>query len=464
AYARNIALGLGAVAQAGAAPVEGFSNPLWVLLLVPMEWSGLGSTAGAKAMQFGLSIATIWGLGRVVLRAGGSLVQAWTASVALATSGAYVIWSAAGLEVALFAFVLMLTFALGQGGRAVWTGLAIGVCAWCRPEGMVPGLVAGCAGLWLARSSRRDIAVACGVALLPCAALLGLRWTVFGEVLPNPYYAKVGHTGLGHLWRGVVYTLGAAMIVGLPFWIGAAGLTHRSTWRRPALAAGSVVTAGVLMSVLSGGDWMLHGRFVAPYVPFIMVACAPAAVSAMLAGSRLAVGATLAAVACGVVTLIHASKNPTVPMDYGARMARLYHAVSDEGCDGPTSVAAPDVGALLYLEPALQVVDLGNLVEWEAARHPVGTWWPAQLQKRSPSMVQLHGPWAARTGLIDEVMTRLDYRILCRRTPTNAESGTVWLHRRCAAPGRGPADDLVRRWCAHGVHAPWPGERGALFR
>src|SRR5580765_6758811 len=35
-YARNLGLGAGLVAQAGDPPVEGYSNPLWVLLLCPL--------------------------------------------------------------------------------------------------------------------------------------------------------------------------------------------------------------------------------------------------------------------------------------------------------------------------------------------------------------------------------------------------------------------------------------------
>src|SRR3990170_4955426 len=36
AYASNLANGYGLVAQPGLVPVEGYSNPLWVLVLVPL--------------------------------------------------------------------------------------------------------------------------------------------------------------------------------------------------------------------------------------------------------------------------------------------------------------------------------------------------------------------------------------------------------------------------------------------
>src|SRR5690348_6795119 len=38
AYARNLAAGAGLVAQAGHAPVEGFSNPLWTLLIALLTY------------------------------------------------------------------------------------------------------------------------------------------------------------------------------------------------------------------------------------------------------------------------------------------------------------------------------------------------------------------------------------------------------------------------------------------
>ena len=43
AYARNLANGAGFVSQPGRVPVEGFSNPLWTLLLC--SWKAAAATA-----------------------------------------------------------------------------------------------------------------------------------------------------------------------------------------------------------------------------------------------------------------------------------------------------------------------------------------------------------------------------------------------------------------------------------
>src|SRR5690349_9504157 len=48
AYAKHLAEGLGPVAAPGAPWVEGFSNPLWVALLVPCHWLGWALPEAAK--------------------------------------------------------------------------------------------------------------------------------------------------------------------------------------------------------------------------------------------------------------------------------------------------------------------------------------------------------------------------------------------------------------------------------
>ena len=74
AYARNLAVGHGLVSQPGAQPLEGFSNPLWTLLLagtfrltgvrewIPLAWSTL------------FSVLTIWSLHRILKSIGLSMV------------------------------------------------------------------------------------------------------------------------------------------------------------------------------------------------------------------------------------------------------------------------------------------------------------------------------------------------------------------------------------------------------
>jgi hypothetical protein len=60
AYARSLATGHGLVAQPGAAPVEGFSNPLWTLLLASCFGLGLFDPLWTpKLLGLGFVLATV---------------------------------------------------------------------------------------------------------------------------------------------------------------------------------------------------------------------------------------------------------------------------------------------------------------------------------------------------------------------------------------------------------------------
>src|SRR6187551_3191465 len=58
AYAKHIAEGQGPVAVVGGPWVEGYSNALWVFLLVPFHWLGLPLPNVAKVLGVLLFIAT----------------------------------------------------------------------------------------------------------------------------------------------------------------------------------------------------------------------------------------------------------------------------------------------------------------------------------------------------------------------------------------------------------------------
>lgn len=467
AYARSLAGGLGPVAQSGGALIEGFSNPLWVSLLVPFSWLGLPITLGSKVLQVSFGLATIWGVGDVVRRAGGTGLQSSVARLALATSGSFVVWAASGLEVAQFSLLLVGCFAAGQRGHPLLTGALIGLCAWSRPEGLAAGLVAGGAGLWLAEVGLKRASKALFTAFVLVLGLLSLRWAWFQDLVPNTVHAKMGRIGAAHLWRGWVYTAEASVAVGLPFWMVASLSSWSTGWRRPGLAAGAVLAVGCVLAVLSGGDWMSHARFVAPYLPFMVISLVPPAVDGHCQRRFWAVLGLGLGFGAGVVTLVDAVREPTLSMKPVLRLARLHQAVSDARCDGHRSVAAPDVGGLLYHRPALEVMDLGGLVEPDAnMRNGVGDGdaggWSQEVERRQPSLIHLHGGWASRTGLVDAELANLGYALLCRRVPMDPSSPTLWIHGSCSFAGEIGVDE-VKHWCDHGAMSPWPGEEIGWF-
>jgi hypothetical protein len=204
AYARNLAAGHGLVAQPGAIPVEGFSNPLWTLLLTATFRLGLFSLDWTpKALGLLLVAATFGVVLKDLGRSGRS--HTWPAMLAvslLATSTSFVIWTKSGLENPLLAClaavscVLVARVSEGESSVDRLAGLTAGLLALTRPEAILYAtafplsllLSFGGTRTGLARWTRRVVTYAGALIPIPGSYCL-FRRLHFGEWVPNTYYA-----------------------------------------------------------------------------------------------------------------------------------------------------------------------------------------------------------------------------------------------------------------------------------
>lgn len=161
-------------------------------------------------------------------------------------------------------------------------GLLTGALLLSRPEAP---LWAGVAGVWLLAARRVPAVAFAGwsvLALAPALAYLAFRWTHYGALLPNTFYAKVEWTPLT-LAHGVGTLLGWAIAHAVPLAVAAAclWLGRGRPLPAPARALGPLAIGAVLAQaffVLAvGGDWMGHSRFLAPLLPAFYLAVALAA-------------------------------------------------------------------------------------------------------------------------------------------------------------------------------------------
>ena len=121
AYARNFVQGHGLVSQPGRPPVEGFSNFLWVMTLAPFFALRLfDPVLVPKALAALLVLGSFAVVQRVLRRETSSEWPGWLVALALATSPPIVIWSASGLENALFLFLLVDLYAFAVLRPARW--------------------------------------------------------------------------------------------------------------------------------------------------------------------------------------------------------------------------------------------------------------------------------------------------------------------------------------------------------
>jgi arabinofuranosyltransferase len=218
-YARNLIEGRGLVFNAGER-VEGYTNFLWVL-----ELSGLWKILGVRPETGCTILSTLYTAGTAaltfVLAWSGPFRErrafvAWGALLLLAASHTFAVWGTSGLETRQFTFFVLLAIVClrawrGRVSLLVLSSLALAAGEYTRPEA---NLLFGCCLAWLVleRARARELLTFAG----PFAALVGAhflwRWSYYGDLWPNTYYAK--HV---RAWpeAGFQYLLAATIETGL---------------------------------------------------------------------------------------------------------------------------------------------------------------------------------------------------------------------------------------------------------
>ena len=471
AYARSIATGEGPVLQPGAEPVEGYSNPAWLGLLVLARWVGLfdrGAWFGMpdyvafpKLLALVL-VAGVFACCYAVASAVNRRPELVTVAAGLVTAAvpSFVIWTMSGLENALLALAAaglaavlvraVVADRLLSISTAVWCGLLAALAALTRPDGLVYAAAFPLAALLLLH--RSDLARAVRVAALsvlvfavPVGAYLAWRLVVFGEYLPNTAIAKSqGLPGVAAATRPgelVTYIGWPAALLAVAA-VGAA-LTPPGT-RRRALAvllvplALAVVAFGVLAP-----DWMGQLRFATPVWPLGALA---GMIAALLVGPRLvgrgrlvaAVLAVGAAVVSGLV-LIDAARafraSPTAPLCLVAQNTGRAINSYAELVDVPDPVLlAPDIGGAALVSD-LRVVDMVGLADPRIARL-----WAAGdtaglrdhiFEDVRPTFLTLNPDWARMTELPGDRRLLADYD----KIATSPAGVIDWVRQDALGPG-----------------------------
>ena len=277
-YVRSLRAGCGLRFNCEDAPVEGFTSPLYLALLLA---GSLVTTRLVLLTQVICTLAVAATIGVAVhaaastafdererpaktandLRAGVALAVA----VVLGLDHYVMVNAVVGLEAPVAALVVTAAFDAVLRDRRR-TAVALVVLAFlARPEGLL--LVALLPVLPWARSGRVLATLAASVAAITLA-----RWLLFHDFVPNTYWAKAGGTQR-HLGLGLQF-IARLLTEQFPFIVfGPLALLVRKT--RPAVAYLLAVTAAWLAFFLrSGGDVFPYGRLAFPLVPALTVLAA----------------------------------------------------------------------------------------------------------------------------------------------------------------------------------------------
>jgi hypothetical protein len=471
AYARSIATGEGPVLQPGAEPVEGFSNPAWLGLLVLGHWIGLfdrGAWFGVPdyvAFPKLLALVLVAGVFACCYAVASAVTRRpvpVTVAAGLVTAAvpSFVVWTMSGLENALLALaavglaaVLVRAVVAGrllEPATAVWCGLLAAMAALTRPDGLVyAGAFPLAALLLLHRADLgravRAVALSMLVFAVPVGAYLAWRLAVFGEYLPNTAIAKSqGLPGLAAATRPVelvAYVGWPAALLAVAA-VGAT-LARQGTQRRALVVllvplALAVVAFGVLTP-----DWMGQLRFATPVWPLGALA---GVVAAALAAPRLAargrlIAAVLAVGAAAVsgLALVDGARAfraaPTAPLCLVAQNTGRAINSYAELVDVPDPVlAAPDIGGAALVSD-LRLVDMVGLTDRRIAR-----FWATGdtaglrahlLHDVRPTFLTLNPDWERLTGLLVDPRLVANYD----KIATSPAGVTDWVRRDALGPG-----------------------------
>jgi arabinofuranosyltransferase len=277
-YARNAARGHGLTFNTGERRVEGYTNFLWTVMLIPCFWLKLPPHTAS------LVLGTLWALGCLILlwrfgrQTDGLEWAAILAALFLAADGSFALWAVGGLESSLFAFLV-----LGGGlaylremhdpSAAPLSGAWFALSAMARPEGLLVYCLTGVHQVATRLIRQRKLATAQDWQRLGLFAAIwvpwfAFRWRYYGFPLPNTFYAKVtlGDSS-AQRQRGLAYVGTFARIHGgyVPLVAALLPLLRRR-WRVWSSYFVLLVVAYSAYIGYVGGDWSV-GRFFVPLLP-----------------------------------------------------------------------------------------------------------------------------------------------------------------------------------------------------
>ncbi len=287
-YAQHLARGFGLVWNVGQPPVEGFTNPAWMLVMSIFHLLPLPAAKVSLAMMVLAALLLLMNL--LVIHRVASLFQPASGIRPLLAAGLVafyfpaVFWALRGMEVGLLMLLidaaLLLALARGDGRPrdAILLGLLLALALLTRLDALLQVLII-LGYLALTRAPRSTVVIALLIVLLTLAGILVFQRLYFGDFLPNTYYQKMAGTQLWPRIRNglLVFYQYALWDTALPALVCLAALIFYRDLRRPqAFLLAALFAAQCSYSVWVGGDYAepevnAANRFITQGMPAFIV-------------------------------------------------------------------------------------------------------------------------------------------------------------------------------------------------
>jgi arabinofuranosyltransferase len=278
-YAQNAARGYGLTFNAGERRVEGYTNFLWTVMMIPAFVLGVNVTVTSIVLGVLFALGCLYFIYRATGQISGLVPLAGLVAVLLlAVDGSFALWSVGGLETSLFA-LLILAGAVAyirelQGkARVPVSGAWFALAAMTRPEGLLVLALTLAHQVAYRLSARRRLITRADLGRVGLFAAIFVpyflfRWRYYGWFFPNTFYAKVTLEDTAAQWqRGLAYvqTFIHIHLGYIPLLVALIPLFRPRSIIWASYVALIVVVYSIYI-VYVGGDWSV-GRFFAPLMP-----------------------------------------------------------------------------------------------------------------------------------------------------------------------------------------------------
>lgn len=275
-YAEHLAAGYGLVYNAGEAPVEGYTNLAWTVLLAGVSALGLPMHASMEALGFAFGVLGLFGLVLLADEVLGRPRQVWLAGLPalfLAATPHYAVVATNGLETTQFVAWAVWAIWASLAAKGAWrwgAAVLVGSLALVRPEG---ALIGGGVVLIDLLDRRRRLtevhtwALAVGL-LVFVGGLEAWRYATYGAWVPNTGPAKANLTWRKALELNAKHLGGDAEVwIGALVALGVGVFASRWTWAKLLLTC---LIGGLALIASRIYLWMPGGRLLV--LPLALVA------------------------------------------------------------------------------------------------------------------------------------------------------------------------------------------------
>lgn len=259
--------------------VEGYTNFLWLVALAPLRLVGIPAEGAALLINVLCVLIVAYASYQSVSRlTADNLTSAISVWLLIAGYGSFCYWLTAGMEPLMMTALLCWANAvvLQHNRITALSAVLFAAAVLTRPDAALFAVIAFMFYFpWQLLKEKRKLLdyIYNGVIFaLPLAFHLLWRWSYYGELLPNTYYAKM------HPNSGLMYQFGVAYLDRF-LWAGGAvlfavtilGLANRSLWSRFSLMLVTQIIVFCLYIIKVGGDYMLYFRFFIPLIPLLCI-------------------------------------------------------------------------------------------------------------------------------------------------------------------------------------------------